>query len=147
VTNLTARPDAGPGRCSPAGPPASRPHKRRRRRPRPAAPAPAAPETPRSAGTDGQAEPSPDAATATTATPARAIAMARRGQAGRRPADPVNEIVTSKTAASTGPLRRRRRWTPPPWTTWQVGQGTRTTPPTPSPRPGQERTPPRTGAR
>jgi hypothetical protein len=64
---------------------------------------------PRSAGTDGQAEPSPDAATATTATPARAIAIARRGQAGRRPADPVNEIVTSETAASQRQLRRRRR--------------------------------------
>jgi hypothetical protein len=50
---------------------------------------------------DGQAEPSPDAATAATATPARAIAiaMARRCQAGRRPAGPVNGIVTSETAA------------------------------------------------
>jgi hypothetical protein len=38
-----------------------------------------------------------------------AIAMARRGQAGRRPADPVNGIVTSETAASEGPLGRRRR--------------------------------------
>jgi hypothetical protein len=65
-----------------------------------------APETPRSAGMDGQAEPSPDAA---TATPAPAIAMARRCQAGRRPADPVNEIVTSETAASQRQLRRRRR--------------------------------------
>src|ERR1022692_4029795 len=101
----------------------------------------------RSAGTEGQAEPSPDAATATTATPARGIARARRGQAGRRPADPVNEIVTSETAASQRQLRRRRRWTPAPGSTWQLGQGTRTTPSTPAPRPGQERTPPRTGAR
>jgi hypothetical protein len=51
----------------------------------------------------------PDAAGATTATPARAIARARRGQAGCRPADPVNEIVTSGTAASQRQLRRRRR--------------------------------------
>jgi hypothetical protein len=95
----------------------------------------------------GQAEPPPDAATATTATPARAIAGARRCQAGRRPADPVNQIVTSKTAASEGPLRRRRRWSPAPGSTWQPGQRMRTTPPTPAPRPGRERTPPATGAR
>jgi Transposase len=79
--------------------------------------------------------------------PAPAIAMARRGQAGRRPADPVNEIVTSKTAASQGQLRRRRRWTPAPWSTWHSGWRTRTTRPTPAPRSGQERTPPATGAR
>src|SRR5271165_366999 len=146
MTNLTARPDADQA-AVPGRPPASRPRKRRRRRPRPAAPAPAAPERARSAGTDGQAEAPPDAATATTATPAPAIAKARRCQAGPRPADPVNEIVTSETAAPWRPLRRRWRWTPAPWTTWQLGQGTRTTPSTPSPRPGQERTPPRTGAR
>jgi hypothetical protein len=68
MTNLTARPDAGPGR-----------------RPQPA---------PRTTTAKTLALPA-----AATATPARAIARARRGQAGRRPADPVNEIVTSKTAA------------------------------------------------
>jgi hypothetical protein len=143
MTNLTVRPDAGPSRCSQPAPRTTT----AKTPPRPAAPAPAAPEMARSAGTDGQAEPSPDAATATTATPARAIARARRGQAGRRPADPVNEIVTSGTAAPQGPLRRRRRWISAPWTTWHSGWRTRTTRPTPAPRSGQERTPPRTGAR
>src|SRR5579863_9704288 len=64
-----------------------------------------------------------------------------------RPTDPVNGIVTSKTAASAAPLRRRRRCSAAPGSTWQLGYRTRTTPPTPAPRPGQERTPPRTGAR
>ena len=99
MTNLTVRPDAGPGRCPQPAP----------RITTAKTPAPAAPEMARSAGMDGQAERPPDAATATTATPARAIAMARRGQAGRRPADPVNGIVTSETAASQRQLRRRRR--------------------------------------
>ena len=83
MTNLTARPDARPGRRSQPAP-----HHDRETPALPAAASSAstlgAPEMARSAGTDGQAEPSPDAATATTATPARAIAMARRGQAGRQ---------------------------------------------------------------
>ena len=67
---------------------------------------------------------------------------------GRPPAaDPVNGIVTSKTAASRRPLRRRRRRSPAPGSTWHSGWRTRTTRPTPAPRSGQERTPPATGAR
>src|SRR5450755_2681522 len=46
----------------------------------------------------------------------------RDGSPAARPADPVNGIVTSKTAASSqGPLRRRRRWTPAPGSTWHFG--------------------------
>ena len=117
MTNLTVRPDAGPSPCSPPAPRIT------------TAKTPALPAAASSAstlgcsrngaisGTDGQAEPSPDAATAPAATPARVIARARRGQACRRPADPVNGIVTSKTAAPEGQLRRRRRCSPAPGST------------------------------
>jgi hypothetical protein len=118
MTNLTARPDAGPSRCSRRPPHNDRENAGAAGRGQQRKAPWGAPEMARSAGTDGQAEPPPDAATATTA---RAIAMARRGQAGRRQADPVNEIVTSKTAASKGPLGRRRRWSPAPGSTWHSG--------------------------
>jgi hypothetical protein len=55
------------------------------------------------AGPSRCSQPAPRITTAKTpalpAAASSAIAMARRGQAGPRPADPVNEIVTSKTAA------------------------------------------------
>ena len=122
MTNLTARPDAGPGRCPPPAPRIT------------TAKTPAPPATASSASTLGcsrnGAVSGYGRAGGTTAgrsdrdhrDPARAIAMARRGQAGRRPADPVNEIVTSKTAAW---LRLRLtplcwRWISAPRTTWQL---------------------------
>ena len=102
MTNLTVRPDAGPSRCP--QPPTLPPRITTAKTPALLAAASSASTRSRNGavtGMDGQAEPSPDAATAATGTPSHAIAiaMARRCQAGRRPADPVNEIVTSKTAA------------------------------------------------
>ncbi len=102
MTNLTVRPDAGPGRCP-------RPAPRITTAKTPALPAAASSASTRSSR-NGAISGYGRATDAATATTARAIAMARRGQAGRRPADPVNGIVTSQTAASQRPLRRRRRW-------------------------------------
>jgi hypothetical protein len=96
MTNLTARPDAGPSRCSQPAPRIT------------TAKTPALPAAASSASTLGcsrnGAVTGYGRAGGTTAgrsdrDPARAIARARRCQAGHRPADPVNEIVTSETAA------------------------------------------------
>ena len=99
MTSLTVRPDAGPSRCSQPAPRITT-----AKTPALLAAASSAStrsaEMARSAGMDGQAEPSPDAATATSATPARGIANGSPLPGRRRPADPVNGIVTSETAAS-----------------------------------------------
>ena len=136
MTNLTARPDAGPGRCSQPAPRIT------------TAKTPALPAAASSASTRSSRNGAISGyrrAGGTTAgrsdrdhrTPARAIARARRSPAGRRPADPVNEIVTPETAASAGPLRRRRRCSPAPGSTWHFGWRTRTT--RPHQRPGQDK--------
>src|SRR5271165_1962501 len=99
MTNLTARPDAGPGRCPPPAPRIT------------TAKTPALPAAASSASTLGCSRNGAISrygrAGGTIAgrsdrdhrDPRPAIAKARRGQAGPRPADPVNEIVTSETAA------------------------------------------------
>src|ERR1017187_3483829 len=119
MTNLTARPDAGPSRCPQPAP-------RITTAQTPALLAAASSASTRSSrngavsGYEGAGGPAPDAATATTATPARD----REGSPlpGRpQPTDPVNGIVTSRTAASAGQLRRRRRWSPAPGSTWHSG--------------------------
>src|SRR5664279_81436 len=124
MTNLTVRPDAGTKPLSPAGPP----HHDRE-----------------NAGAAGRGQQRKHPGVLPKWRDQR-VRTGRRNH--RRTADPVNEIVTSKTAAPQGPLRRRRRrWISAPWTTWRSGWRTRTTRPTPAPQSGQERTPPRTGAR
>jgi hypothetical protein len=108
MTNLTVRPDAGPSPCPPPPPritTAKTPAL-------PAAASSASTRSSRNAAVSGDGRAGGTIAGRSDRDhrdPARAIAMARRGQAGHRPANPVNEIVTSKTAASQRPLRRRRR--------------------------------------
>ena len=120
MTNLTVRPDAGPSRCPPAGPP----HHDR--------------ENANAAGR-GQQRKHPQLRNGAISGYGRAGGTIagrsdrdhrdprprdREGSplpGGRRPADPVNGIVTSKTAAPEGQLRRRRRCSPAPGSTWHSG--------------------------